>query len=234
MKICISETSFLHEIAIEIENTDFHGRTIGRTSFPTLVEEGSLGYDAKFDKKGRPLFIQTKIPEYLRRKDAKEYGHFGKPYFRFDVYPERKSKQHNLLIDLGRRFRNSVFYVGPLFHTEKQFDSIVASRKIIKNSKFISTTNLKPNKDDDEHVICYAEKCKSKMWSEETNIEFDFDGIEFRDVLEQIEPISFNQYVGMVRSSIDDFVSQSLRNKKSIFSLLILLGIIPIFIEVDE
>lgn len=234
MKIFISETSFLHEIATEIENTRFWGETIGRTSFPTLIKEGTLGYDAKFNKKGKPLFIQTKMPEYLSRKDAKEYGYFGKPYFRFDIYPESKSKQHNLLIDLGRKFRNSVFYVGPLFHTEKQFDSIAASRKVITNSKFINTTNLKPNKVDDEHVICYAEKCKSKMWSEETNIEFDFDGIEFRNVLEQIEPISFNQYVAMVRSSIDDFVSPSLRNEKSIFSSLILLGIIPMFIEVDE
>lgn len=44
--------------------------------------------------------------------------------------------------------------------------------------------NFKLNKDDDEYVICYVEKCKFKMWLEEINIEFDFDGIEFRDVLE--------------------------------------------------
>lgn len=57
MKICISEIFFLYEIVIEIENIDFYGRIIGRISFLILVEEGSFGYDVKFDKKGRLLFI---------------------------------------------------------------------------------------------------------------------------------------------------------------------------------
>lgn len=233
MDIHISETAYLFYLSSEIAKSKFWGLSMGITYFPTLNAEASLGFDAKFDKKGKPLFVQTKMPKYYKKSDSSEWWYFKKLYYRFPIYPNNKSHQHNLLVDLGMKFRNSVFYVAPLFHDEHNFSTYVKSSKLIENSKFIKTTNLPLIFGDDKHVICYSKGTKSKMWSEEFTIEDSFDGELFISNLENIETVSFQKYLMMIRTSIDDYVKKDNNRNYNPLSELRQLGILPVFIISD-
>ncbi len=234
MKICISETSYLFELAKEIEKTSFLGRTTKRTFFPTLIQESILGYDALFTKIGKPFFIQTKMPQHISSKLANEWTYFGQPYFRFEIYPESESKQHNLLVDLGRKFKNSVFYVGPLFYTNTAFNSAISKKQVLIESQFICTDKLQTNKGNDEHVICYSKGKIPIMLSEVKNIEFSFNGNDFEKILDSVPEISYKSFLEKLNYSVSDFFPKTLNESRTIFDILFSFGILPFFIETND
>lgn len=227
MNIPINETAFLHYLVKEIEDTSFWGRTIGLTEFPNLYEESKSGYDAKIQKLGRPLFIQTKIPEAITNANGKRWKSFKSLYFQFFPYPDDKSHQHNILVSLGKQFKNQVFYAGPLFSNESDFETFVLSKKLIVNSKFINTRNLKTISGSDRHCICYAKNKKTKMWSEEITLE-DNDNTPFKTLFQNSEIISIKNLNNRVDEIVKKFSRDFERNESS-FDILSKMGIICLF-----
>jgi len=41
--------------------------------FPSLLEEGNLGWDLRLDMPGRAVMLQFKISDYLKNRSAKQY-----------------------------------------------------------------------------------------------------------------------------------------------------------------
>lgn len=228
MKIAISETAYLYYLVKELENSNFFGHTIGLTFFPTLREESKLGYDAKINKKGRPLFIQTKVSEYMTRSDAREWSSFNKPYFRFNIYPDSISHQHNLLIDLASTFPHSVYYVGPLFFSYSTFANIVMNRILVHNSEFISLNRFRHITGDEEHTICYSRSKLSKMWSNEAVIEDSFDGFPEKSFFDKSPEISYQFFLDSMKK-IGQYVAEKDRVGGDIFTYFENLGTVVMF-----
>ena len=102
--------------------------------FPSLVQEGKIGYDVKLGFLGFPIYLQFKLSDYLTRRPAKYWENYYEPYFRLDITPLTISQQHNLLKDLADS-GEEVFYVSPVFWKATQFndafrDNHVAARSI--------------------------------------------------------------------------------------------------------
>jgi len=99
--------------------------------FPSLLEEGQVGYDVQLQRRGIPLFLQFKLSECIVRSTAVEFKHqlpVSLPFYRMLLRLARHSDQHELLCDLeatGAKVR----YVAPMFHTTDQFNQAYLARE---------------------------------------------------------------------------------------------------------
>ena len=95
---------------------------------PSLVAEGSLGYDVRLDGlEGWTFLAQYKIPERMVRANAGEWSYWNKPYFRFHTHDD--SDQHELLMNLeAASVFNMVNYVVPRFSDSGTLNSAFISR----------------------------------------------------------------------------------------------------------
>jgi hypothetical protein len=124
-RISISETqfafAFFHKYLLLHKDEDI------TFCFPTLRQEG----DPRNDYAGADLvvannvFIQFKMPDFLRRRNSTEiisgslYDDFA-PYYRFNIKNSGPSNQFNLLKNAARNPINIVRYISPMFHTDGQ------------------------------------------------------------------------------------------------------------------
>ncbi|WP_445337232.1 hypothetical protein [Clavibacter sp. CFBP 8614] len=80
-------------------------------------KEALVGYDASIPRRWGMLYLQFKMPKYLRRSNASEYAAFGQSYFRFRVKTDATingNVQHNVLCELEGTGA-AVFYAAPSF-----------------------------------------------------------------------------------------------------------------------
>lgn len=86
------------------------------STFPTLNQEANLGFDVAFNTNVPTIlvFLQYKVSVKLIRKNATDWDMFNNEYYRFKIYPESKSNQHNLLMNLAG-LGHSVYYCAPAF-----------------------------------------------------------------------------------------------------------------------
>src|SRR4051812_2702044 len=70
--------------------------------FPSLVQEGMLGYDVALEQPGTPLFLQFKLVHQMVRGNAKEAkrGNFQLPFYRMHLRSNLISDQHRSLLAL--------------------------------------------------------------------------------------------------------------------------------------
>lgn len=134
------------------------GGTTTAPIFPSLYEEGQTGggYDVKIQM-GTPLFLQFKLSHFFSNGRAKQYSHFNHPYYRFNIMPDKISKQHQMLID-WEKSGEEVFYISPEFHKNDQFNSFYANGTIIENSAAFSPIDIGEINDQENHVVCYRRK----------------------------------------------------------------------------
>ncbi len=122
--------------------------------FPSLVQEGraSGGYDVKFDRPGRPLFLQFKLAKQIRGRRAREFQQriFRRSFYRMYIRPKRSSRQHELLLELEQTNRGSVFYCAPAFHTLWELNNFYERRRIVDYSRFVLIEDLKQS---DSHPL---------------------------------------------------------------------------------
>lgn len=90
----------------------------------------------------------------LTRKNATEWDMFNNEYYRFEIYPESKSNQHNLLMDLAG-LGHSVYYCAPAFIENNDYIRFHTEWNIADNSVFIPLNDLQRNRGNDEHVVVY-------------------------------------------------------------------------------
>ena len=138
--------------------------------FPSLVEEGDVGYDAKINYPGLPLFLQFKLSDYLTRRPAKYWDYYHKPYYRFDITPRRRSRQHNLLKRLYDK-GNYVFYVAPLFSEISEFDRAFTQNKVADRSIWLPLERLPRLTDDDPHHVTFTGSSSPSWHTEHWNLE---------------------------------------------------------------
>src|SRR5207248_1547854 len=70
------------------------------------------------------------------------------------VWPRKQSPQHNVLRDFSAK-EPLVYYVGPLFRTTNEFDTLFTNDEITIHSAFIPINKLPKLTDDDQHYITY-------------------------------------------------------------------------------
>ena len=125
MKACFSEFSFGFAYTFEVA-TAWKSNLIQSPILPSLAEEGRKGggYDVRLNDIGGFIYCaQFKLSEYMERSNAREAGRgYPLPYYRFPIYGEKKSKQHELLCDLEMRYDTRVEYVAPRFYRRKTLD----------------------------------------------------------------------------------------------------------------
>lgn len=132
MKPNISEFSYGYALTSElVRRYAFKG--VGAPIFPSLKDEGSLGYDVKVP--GVPLFLQFKLCDEMVRESAEDSDLLGVPHLRMHLRPLRHSDQHNLLRRLEAR-GNTVFYAAPEFTqpndlNEAYDQGVVLSRTVL-------------------------------------------------------------------------------------------------------
>lgn len=139
---------------------------------PTQLEESRLGYDAKSVVGSRVVYLQYKVSDYLTRTNAKQYGYYTGPYYRFKVKTDVANGyiQHNVLCKLQNTNPTAIVrYCAPAFHTHLELADIFYSSTpwpssipspnkpgVLDKSALISPNILGPVAPDSEHVITYS------------------------------------------------------------------------------
>ena len=157
MRSSFSEISFAHIITKEIEDkVIFSSFNLGMPYFPTQNAENDLGYDVCLKGELVALFIQYKTSEKYVRKSAKYWMEFGSEYFKFDIYADNMSPQHNLLVQLAKKEKNNVFYCAPAFIEYEKMVEFYNNKQVSKNSIFVNCRSLKEIQGDEKHDICFT------------------------------------------------------------------------------
>lgn len=170
MYCAFSEMQFVFGILHELVNCWTPGRGWSAPTLPTQRQEANLGYDTMIKGPVRTLYFQFKVPEKITTSRGKYWSDFGGPYYRFDIWPNDRSHQHNSLVDLAKKdLRNKVYYCSPAFHTEKEFSEHYRNKRIAQKSIYVDCGTLQTIADGERHDICYTlEPLKqSVMHSEE-------------------------------------------------------------------
>ncbi len=140
MRAQFSEFSYGFAVTREVANIA-HSQALEAPVLPSLVQEGSLGWDAKFQLKGVSLFLQYKTSDWLSTARASHWNYVNGPYFRFPVYRPRDSRQHNLLVTLATK-EDNVHYCAPMFHRAEEFNLSFFHDEVLKESVWISAKGL--------------------------------------------------------------------------------------------
>lgn len=151
MKPDISEFSYGYALTSELIRL-FGLKNVGAPVFPSLQQEGWLGYDVQIP--GVPLFLQFKLSDYTSKASAKQANVLGVPHYRMYLRPLRHSDQHELLRDLeGAGF--TVFYATPEFYTPDELNRAYDQGRVAERSAFWAPSDIGvlPNRDD--HYVAF-------------------------------------------------------------------------------
>ena len=212
--------------------TDALIRRIGGISaapvFPSLRDEATKGWDVRLNYPGFPVFLQFKLSDRLERTNAKYWPYYRKPYFRIDITPLTRSRQHNLLKKLADSGVGRVSYEAPLFYQTREFDDAYISGKIIDRSISIPVSRLDYLTDNEAHYITFVGPSNPSWHTDEQNledmlIEGDcsaqqvYEGIH--DMFNQVNiQIRDAEYFTELRSTLVNILSSTLNYIDSTFS----------------
>lgn len=140
-------------------------RSFGSTAapqFPTLQQEGQLGYDLKVHAGGVPLFLQYKLPEPMVRRTAAEISKhrldgrgLSTPFLRMYLMRRSVSQQHELLIRLEQKEPGSVFYAMPRLMGQREFNRAYQAVAVHRESVLFSPNDIGPLPDHAQHTVAY-------------------------------------------------------------------------------
>lgn len=153
MRPHISEFSFGYALTSELVSR-FNIRSVGAPFFPSLLEEGKLGYDVKIP--GVPLFLQFKLADPMVRGNSREAELLGTPYYRMHLRGGT-SQQHELLVRLQRR-GSDVYYAAPEFHESTTLDQAYVQRRVAALTAFWEPAALGSFQDNKHHYVAFARK----------------------------------------------------------------------------
>lgn len=214
MKAEFNEAQYQCALCNELTNIYLFNQLIGKTSFKftTAIEETKIGYDAKLSYRYTTLYLQFKVADYINSNRGKYSRHFGVPYYYFKVRTSlphsylRIDCQHNLLVKLAN-LGNSVYYVSPIFHTNRDFDLYYVNNQIRNNSKFISVLNLPFVASGSNHSIVYN---RSAINFFSKSFQINEDGT-FSELLDNI---SENKFI-----TLKKIIENNLRIIKEVFKI---------------
>lgn len=171
---------------------------------PTQMQESTLGYDARMKVKGKIVYLQYKVSDFLFATSARQYNYYNAPYFRFKVKTDEVNGfiQHNALRDLQIYNPNAmVRYCAPMFYTMQELADIhfstasspaqsvrrahslsgTSAYGVLDHSALLSPLMLDEVDEDSVHVMTYSassSKAISFSFPEEGRVE------SFEDVIE--------------------------------------------------
>lgn len=164
-----NESMYAMYLTFEIQRWLYEqGDLVGVAITPTLREEADLGYDAAIPRQWAILYLQFKVPQYLRRPHANEFHVFGEPYFRFAVKTDATNNgmvQHNVLCDLEATGAD-VFYASPCFLTNDELFQHAFNDGMYQNSVFPRPSQLGPVDEGSDHCYAYTSSLDVRSFSE--------------------------------------------------------------------
>ena len=102
------------------------------------------------------LILQYKVPERKDTYRAKFYSFHHQQYYQIKLWPDNRSHQHNILVNLATDPRNHVYYCTPAFVSKNEFEAFYRSKSIQANSMFINCRGLSYISGWDRHYITYS------------------------------------------------------------------------------
>ncbi|MCY4653418.1 MAG: hypothetical protein OXC95_09675 [Dehalococcoidia bacterium] len=160
MQAQFSEFSYGFAFTHELVN-NLPGITVA-PQFPSLVEEGKVGYDAMMNIRGIPLYLQYKLTRFLKGRSAKYWNYYHRSFYQFDVTPHRRSPQHGLLKNLADSGKE-VLYVAPRFNTSEEFNFAFRDSQVGPNSVCVPVGAL-PRLRSAEYLQITFYDCESILW----------------------------------------------------------------------
>jgi hypothetical protein len=161
MKLGYTEFSFGYAFT---ENLIRSSATGPKTApvFPNLVQEARVGYDVKIDAPGLPLFFQFKLPEIMKRETAREIATYNlpgltTPFFRMSLMPSGLSRQHEVLIELEKKYPNAVFYASPRMQDRRAFNRAYVRANVHRASVLFSPSDIGLFRDRKAHSVAYRD-----------------------------------------------------------------------------
>ncbi len=150
-------SEFSYGFALVDELIHWHGWPLTAVPiYPSLVEEGTVGYDVMLQRGGVPVFLQFKLSHYMVRSTAKEVveGKLKPPFYRMYLRPLKHSDQHRILLQLEED-GNDVFYAAPLFHLPSELNDAYLNRAVRNRSRFFRPSIIGKLPDDERHHVAF-------------------------------------------------------------------------------
>lgn len=125
--------------------------------FPSLLQEGKLGFDLGLKFAEYLLFIQFKLSHYIHQNGARAHRKrlLGLPYYQFALRSSRNSRQHDLLLRLEASGQ-TVYYAAPAFHTQRELNQSYVAKGVVADSIFVSPKTIGSLPDDKQHHVVFA------------------------------------------------------------------------------
>lgn len=168
LKTDFGEFQFGYSCTRELENGGKWLPALGMPHIPTQNEEGT---SLPFDVAVGAFFLQYKVPDFLTRPNAIEWGQLSPPgnYFRISIYPKTRSPQHNLMREFAKDKIN-VYYCAPGFSSYVEYSSYHLQKRIAEHSAFIPVDQLPPNWGSTRHSVIYRINPLQFMWCSEKGV----------------------------------------------------------------
>jgi hypothetical protein len=155
MKPDLSEFSYGFALTSELIQS-CHLQSLGAPIFPSLKAEGKAGGGYDVQLPFIPVFLQFKLSDYLTTRKALDFTRFGGPYYRFKLRALSYSKQHELLLELEKKW-SSVYYSAPRFHTSSELNKAFAMGQVRKQSVFVRPSSIGVLPDESEHTVSFTD-----------------------------------------------------------------------------
>lgn len=127
-------------------------KAIGAPIFPSLKDEGVLGYDAKIQIVGSPIFLQFKLSSCMVRASSTTASKLAISHYRMHLRPHKHSKQHSLLVRLEKN-GNQVLYAAPEFHLPDELNDAFMNNVVRYRTAFFRPLAIGPLPDKHEHFV---------------------------------------------------------------------------------
>lgn len=155
-----SEFSFGYALTENLVRS--HSRSAGPTSapvFPSLSDEGSLGYDLELQLPTSVFFLQFKKARVMQTRRAFEVSSYGlplhPPFMRVPITSLNRSEQHNLLCDLEGRYPSSVYYAASRAMDAAQFNRHYLATAVHLHTAYFTPRSIGRLRDDEPHYVSF-------------------------------------------------------------------------------
>lgn len=129
----------------------------GAPKLPTLIEEKTLGYDARLSFVDYVLFLQFKRSQYVSRRHpgSPTWAAVGGKHYRYSI--DTSGHQFQALLELEARLERApiathVYYAAPVFHSQRDFDRAYTNGAVLENSSLIAPSEF-PSMDGVHHLV---------------------------------------------------------------------------------
>lgn len=168
-----SEFSYGYAVVREIDFIYGHNG-FSLPTFPTLREEASLGYDVALTIANTSFFLQFKRSDELNSRRSSLNGVLSRPYYRFPVTRRKKSRQHDILVQLASRLASKghkVGYVAPTFTRQTTLARHYHALQVLMNSVFVDLASESLLPDDGQHYYNFDTSLTQTVFTSEKHRE---------------------------------------------------------------